>query len=358
MSVASASKTKRPSKERMIEFKESIKGAPKMSPDDIICVCADLTLGQMYDSIAENGFGFQEMLDATESGNVCTACLLNMEYQFAQIPADVYRSGTTKSKHAKRQVRRSLKRWLFDAIDFISPKVSFYLSNSAMVIRGRAVEQYLIIANDSRFFLDKEVAPTVNIKVVVTDETGKIQHSKVYKACANEQFLLKVSDFIPESESASELSCGHLNVTRWFDDVGFRGTTRPQIMLIGDAGAGGVHTQATRGPIENWFSCLYQPDGEILFIGFSNESQKTLDLSIACYGLNTDIDAPLEVYEVEVEPGHSLLHKVVVKSENRDALINDVMRLRIVSKKPGKRTLCLMSSSKNLDRISMDHPTG
>ena len=234
---------------------------PESDMSAMVCACENFTRGDMRKYLTANpGVGFDTFLDATNTGQTCTACLLDLECDFVEVgktvhPAGKVATGAVSAKHESL----SLKRRLYRLIDGLSPQVPVKLWEVLPVLYGNGMSQSVIIANHSLLFENELAAPPVNVTLTLRDPRGKVIFRDRQKVEKRTIFRRELSGLLAEaagntgSEEAFEI--GSVIVTRQAASNGYLGTTRPQTELVGKTGCTSVHGNAAR----------YNQGGEITF---------------------------------------------------------------------------------------------
>lgn len=340
-----------------------------VAPDDasrgedgeIVCACAVLTRGELRQAAA--GAGSFEAFLATQGANGvtvgrrCTACLLDLEYLYTSLQTGGPAAPLAPGAPAGREEARSLRHRLFDVIDRLSPPVPIKLWNSAPVLAGPGLRQTVIVANDSLLFERNTSAPAVRVELLVRDQEGRVRHRSRHEVPPGEWLNHDVSQYLAPAEPGA-FAVGTLEVTRRFRGRGYRGTTRPQILLETAQSSSAVHTQSEDGPGERWVVVDHKPGEQRFFMSLLNHTDRPLDFVVSC---------PLEVdgapfadplhEQVALPPRGARLLEVGPPQEESAALAGRHLLVRCASAGRGGRKVSFIYASRDLTRLSIDHPS-
>lgn len=221
--------------------------APK-SPDRIICQCEDLTHSEMNRLLGTDpGMTFDDFLSRTGAGNTCTACLLDLEYEFVTFSTSS--SGAAAFARITRRNRKagSLKQRLYGFIDRFSPKIPAPLTDVIPILSAPDIQQNLIVSNQSLLFDDTFIAPDFEVGVVIRAADGREIYRTTRLVRSGETWRQDLSAPIAEIAEVRTgevpFAVGSALVRRRALRSGFRGTTRPQTEIIGSGGTSAVHLQ-------------------------------------------------------------------------------------------------------------------
>ena len=228
----------------------------------IICACQNLTRTDMHSVLATfPGLGFDAWLQRTGAGQTCTACLLDLEYEFVTFDHGAFAGRVSRNQEevgVLTKVRRPWKRRLYDMLDAISPRSPVPLEEVLPVIAGGGFSQALVIANHSLFYDGSYAAPPMRVEIILRDAEGQVRLHEIRTVSAGETWRHELSSML-EAEPNGSLRVGSVTIIRSAKQPGFRGTTRPQTELIGPEGAAAVHSQSAR----------WNGGGEVVFDGRS-----------------------------------------------------------------------------------------
>lgn len=330
-----------------------------LADNEIVCACVNLTQADIKRLVAGRKSSFEEFLNSSGAGQRCTACLLDLEYCFVKFNAgDAGGGGTTAAHSPESPQDLGFRRRLWRFIDRLCPPVPLSLPNSAIIIAGAGVRQSVVVANDSMLFEDAIAAPPMHVDLVVRDGEGRVRHESRHHLGTNEELRHDVSQYLDAPRNGS-LAIGSVVVERRALRPGYRGTTRPQILVEAPSGCCAVHTQAAHGPGDLWFAYHHRPPDQRLFMGLVNHTGRPMAFRMS-YPLDPigtpDVDPIQE--QVTVPPRGSRLHEVVVPGESVAKLGDRLLRLRCRSTAPGGRKVSFICASPGLDAFSIDHPSG
>ena len=320
---------------------------------EMLCGCSSMTVQQFYDFIAANPVGFDEVLRKTGAGQSCTACLLDLEYHYVGAFEAASR-GANVDKTVERKTAKtvSLKQRIYNAIDAISPLTPFKLRQVAPVLYGAGVSQWLCVCNHSMMYEGKLSAPTFRLDLTLRDSEGKVVEQRRERVAAEESVRLNLSDALEKAESSDNggLKLGWMDLVRSGETPGYRGTTRPQIEIVSNAGVCAVHTQAASERAKGGLTLRVRPGEDRLFLTVLNAESKPLAFhtSVSAASLAAPIEVPVEVpasgarlVEVPMPPA---------TKTDRLGLLTDV-----TWSADRMHKVYIVCASQNLDRFSVDH---
>jgi hypothetical protein len=322
-------------------------------PTELICGCAAITLARYYEFIGSNpALGFEAVLKETGAGQVCTACLLDLEHHYVRAIHE--RAPRTKTGRAAGRKARStsLKRRLYSLVDGVSPSIPYRLRSVAPVLYGGDVTEWLWISNHSMMFEQKVVAPTFRVTMILRNRRGGVVSRVEALVRAGESLRRDLSSPLAAAsqESIKDLRVGWLELIRRGEGPGLRGTTRPQFEIEAPCGTCAVHTQAATPPTASGLSLRLRPAEDRTFLTVLNTEAKPLQfrLSIAA----PELAAP-EQRLVEVAPRGVELIELTLPAGvemGTDGLLADVSW-------SANRTfkVHVLYASLGLDQFSVDH---
>ncbi len=326
---------------------------PDTLPEDLICACTGLRLEAFRDQLQSNpDLSFEEILHKTGAGGDCTACLLDLEYFFVSTPRTGAR--TTRSTSASMKPERSLKRKIFDFIDDHSPLVPITLKNRFPLVAGSDLEQRVWVSNRSLLFEGERTAPPFKVALVVRDENGKICHRENRTIDSEDALEMSVSQYIsPPASNDAPLSIGSVEVIRKGTKQGFRGTTRPQTEILAPDGTCSVHGQDYKYPGERWFSCIYQPKDQRVFLSFINFSSSVNRVGLS-YPMNvTALGIDPRQTKLEIEPHGAVIHEVLISDDEAEKISGRLVAFKWSCS--AEYNCHIFCATPNLDRLSIDH---
>ena len=325
--------------------------------DAIVCPCTDLTRSGLRRMVTEGAASFDELLNTTAANGVviggrCTACRLDLEYLFTEFqkcpPSEL---GVVRKSVNRHDVIAARHR-IYRVIDRLSPMVPIVLRESAVVIVGTDIRQWVVVANDSMMFEDTISAPPITVDVTIRDHHGAVRHQCCDEVATGEEFRLDVSQYIDPPPNGL-LAIGSVEILRHYRSLGNRGTTRPQIVIEAPAGNCAVHTQDGFAPTEKWFAYYHQPEDQRFFLGLVNTTGRPRDF-VFSYPLGTADVEPSDT-RVTVPPHGAGLHEAVLPDDLTARLKGKFLRLRCKPEGRGSWKINFICASRNLDRFSIDH---
>lgn len=327
---------------------------------EVICGCVDLSVGRLQRILSSDGLlSFDELLSQTGAGSKCTACLLDLEYYFVEL-ARLDSNGATRSEVVTREPKLSVKQRLFRLIDRLSPLVPVSLTERMPVLIGHGIEQWLWVANHSLLYEGKACAPEIAVDFTLRSENGHVVSRHQRRVPPGEALRVELTGLFPGGPAAwlparrGAIGLASVEITRRARVPGIRGTIRPQMEIVAPAGACAVHTQAPGGQAEQWFTCLYRPAEERIFLSIVNPWPKKLDVEID-YPFVGPGCKPLPTLSthVQVPPNGARLHEILLPEDYVSELQGSPIGIRW--RAVGPRKVHVFCATPNLDRFSFDH---
>ncbi|MAP12825.1 MAG: hypothetical protein CMQ61_12330 [Gammaproteobacteria bacterium] len=238
--------------------------APK--PQDVLCACQNATIGDLQRVVWSNpGVDFEQVLERTQMGNRCTACLLDLEHYFVEFsaarPKNAHIPATAEKPIA---LKLPLKQRFYRVIDNLMPLMPVRLEDVLPVIVGPDIEQWVIVANQSLLYEDEFKAPSMQVVADVFDGEGRPLGQLDRTLASGETLRTNLTDMLaPEG-----LTIGSVTIKRRALTPGYRGTTRPQMEIVTSRASCAVHGQAV-GP---------RKSGDIVLSGNGDSDQRFLAL--------------------------------------------------------------------------------
>lgn len=321
---------------------------------DILCPCTGLDLAGFEAVIADKpDISFDEILAITGAASTCTACLLDLEYNFVSIPRQRRRRSGLPGAAKTAKETRSVKRRLFDFLDRISPTVAFPTVDRVSIVRAPGVEQRVWVANRSLLFEEDFCGPPMAVDFTVFGADGIRLHEQEVVIEPETAFSLLASDYLEAPASDTSLTVGSVEIVRRGLKPGYRGTTRPQTEIVAARGACNVHSQAYKVAGEYWFSTEFDPACERIFLAFMNFRTGTLSV---------EIDYPVGLghrerherhYELAIPGNGTALHEVTLTDAEREALGARELALRW--RPSGEFNCYAICAAPDLTHFSIDH---
>lgn len=327
--------------------------------EEVLCTCFSITRGDLQRVIAgEPDINFEVLLARTNAGRRCTACMMDLEHFFStNAGAPAVLRGTARASRAAVGVddRLSLKQRLYKLIDGMSPMAPFRLVNPCPVLAGPGLEQSVAVTNDSLLYEGETVGPPLKLGLAVRDSHGAIRHRGRHRIAAGQQLLFNVSRFLegPDSTPVGSVpAIGSVEISRVFEAVGSRGTTRPQIAIDAPGGTCAVHSQGpTLSNRLNWFTCFHRPGEERGFVSVVNVDPRPLRGRIA-YPFGIEGLAPIE-HEIVVPAHGAWLHEIGMPVVAAACLGDRPLELNLLF--DGRHKAHFLCATPDLDRFSIDH---
>lgn len=334
-------------------------GSPNSTPPadgEIVCACYNLRRQDLQSMLAADpAMSFEELMNKTGAGKLCTACMLDLEYHFVALP----RTGQTGRIWSRVDPVQAptFRRRVWCLLDRLSPLVPMPLAEYMPVVSGDGIEQWVWVANHSLLYGGKECPPDFEVDITVRDSEGQVRYQATHEVAQGAALHLNVSQFLSLQEPQPDRprpEIGSVAIRRRARQVGFRGTIRPQIEIIAPAGSCAVHTQApSERPDHQWFTSLYRPQDERLFLSIVNASRSPLDVEFAYPFEASWGDAAPVVETVRVPPHGARLHEIVLPESLASRFLNRLFSIRW--RASGARKVHVLCATPTLDCFSIDH---
>jgi len=108
---------------------------------EILCGCVDLSRSDFAALVADDpAAGFDTLLDRTGAGRKCTACMLDLEYLFTELPRDESAAKRLAVGDVAITPSLSFKRRLYALLDGIPLTVPQNVTNWMPVFYGGGIE--------------------------------------------------------------------------------------------------------------------------------------------------------------------------------------------------------------------------
>ena len=323
----------------------------------IVCTCLELTRDDFVHVIAENkDCDFEQLLERSGAGAKCTACRLDLESIYVEVfdsvaSATPVKGRTNADTTPKGSILRRAIRTVFHMIDKVARPHPVMLRDFSPVVAGPNILESVQIANDRLSVDEGHVCNDMFATIILRNADGTVVHEETTNVPAQGALKVNVGDKLQtEAERAGRVSedglfWGNLEVRRRWKRPAFRGTTRPQLLIEGRGGVGGVHTQGPSGRRTYWYTALARPDSEKTFISVVNAADRDLRVEVNC-------PARPELKAFSIPPFGAR----GVEIDTRDAQANgqDTVAVSVFCDGPCKTHI--LTASPELDRFSIDHP--
>lgn len=318
----------------------------------IICACTNMTFGQLEEAVGKvQNHSFDALLEETGAGKTCAACLLDLEYYFADLKARAPRNPDLEQggKPDKATGQRSWKYRAYDWLDSISPPVAWAQPNHIPILDGKDIETWLTVTNHDLLFDERKSAP-LTTDVVVRRGDGTRLWRRRFHIPPGEEMRVRVDEGIVSEPGT--LAAGSATVVSRADHPAMRGTMRPQLEILAARGACALHAQGDAGPGDTWFSMQNRPDDERLFLLLINTSGKrqTADIS---YPHDAGTAQPEAHAMLDLPARGTGLYEIALPPDAATRIGNLPFSARASLQHPCR--VYLVCATPTLDRFSIDH---
>tara|TARA_Y100001934_G_scaffold282380_1_gene395881 strand:+ start:1589 stop:2530 length:942 start_codon:yes stop_codon:yes gene_type:complete len=297
---------------------------------------------------------FDEILEITGAGKTCTACLLDLEYNFVSVPRPEGGKASRSAFKKGRADRKSLKRRVFDFLDRVSPARVFPSADRVPIINARGVQQRVWVANRSMLFEKEFCGPPMELELSVFGSDGTLLHKRTVVLEPESTFSFLASDYLapPASDDRMGITVGSVEIVRRGLKPGYRGTTRPQTEIVARNGACNVHGQAFKIAGEYWFGTDFRPDSERIFLTFMNFSADPLSIDVA-YPVTPDPKPQERCHEFVIPGNGTAIHEITLTDAERDNLETEELAIRW--RTTGDFNCYALCATPDLSNFSIDH---
>ena len=339
--------------------KIDLKSGGALDDSLIVCRCNEYQLSEMYRTLSANPeLSFDRFLRTAKLADRCTACLLDLEYYFIQLPRDGSTAGAA-TRAGSDGNKLSLRRKFYQLMDGLSPKRAIRLPNHVPLLLGEHIEQWLWMANHELDYEDSNDAPDFDVELKIYDGEGSEVWRDIRPLVAGSEWREELTQHTRDAAAGqlgngTELSVHWLEVTRRARNVGVRGTTRPQIEIVTPRSSCAVHGQAAGFNHGGQFDLNHCPEDDRIFVSIINIADDPLRIEFR-YPIDPlqRLDLPARTVEVVVPAKGVKLHEIVLVTEEQAIFRNRLFRFSWHGY--GEYKAHVFVASKQLDRFSIDH---
>lgn len=328
-----------------------------VSQSDFVCACFEITRSDLQSMVAEDpNMTFDRMMEESNAGRRCTACLLDLEYEFTQAK-NMPRKAKTGTSFKRPKPEIDLKQKLYRQADRLFPAVGDQLFGLLPVLSGPGMTQYIRLTNDSLLYEGEVCAPVIDYDLVVTAADGRVCHQERIVVEPDSSARVSVSDKLLEPEAGEREQAPRPLVgavwLRWqYRKPGFKGTSRPQTEIVTGSSNCSLHAQGGRSSRDTYFSMVANPVDR-LFVSIINTGWNVLDLDMY-YPMNSGQRTPDSPrHRIQVPSRGTHLHEVTLTPEEVQSFQKQPIQLQWSGDR--RRTCHIICSNRDLTRLSMDH---
>jgi bacterioferritin-associated ferredoxin len=330
--------------------------------DEIVCQCAQVRRSDIEElQRASPDITFDDVLQRSGAGTKCTACVLDIEYQFTTGlggggSSRQVRSVDVEGPLVVSEKRRSLRRVIYDLLDNnLAPRFR-RRSYHAPVILADGIEQLCVLSNQGFTFAHGDRVPTYRVELVLRNAKGTLVASETHEVAPGEHFEHSISAMFPQAiRDSKTLSIGSITTVVEPRSSGLMGFPRPHIKILTKAGATSVHQHSPLRFREGYVTWMNQPDYQRMFLAFVN----TWPWSVSC-----ELDYPhvaqagpidkLVKDAIRVPARGAFLHEVLLDQTTRKEL--DGRRFSTRLRAPvSTGTIHMIYATPDLSTVSIDH---
>ena len=325
--------------------------------EEVLCGCVGFRMCDLESLIsAEPTITFEAMQLRTGMGQKCTACMLDLEYHFIRILREGGSVARRQFQQSSVKTRLSFKRYVYQFLDGLSPMVPIHLENMLPVFYSPTISQFLWISNYTMLKCGMEGPKTVEILAEIRDHAGVVvqRFQKILKREESLRENISVELQRRHLPSSDQLNVGSVRVTRKFRQPDVRGTTRPQVEVVGTAGVGVLHGQALAGKLPRWFTLWPRRTVGRYFLSLVN-GERSRQLKVTCSGpYRTDGSSfgQPKFINVKIRPSGSEL----IDLSSMEALVTEDCPFSITWASDGLNASHIVSTDWDIERLSLDHP--
>jgi bacterioferritin-associated ferredoxin len=318
--------------------------------DQLICGCAELTAEGIGALVARYpAASFDQFLERSGAGRECTACMLDLEYLFTEAPRDATASARLAHNDDVAPAV-SLKQRLYAMLDSVPIKVPINVTNCMPVFYGAGIQQYLWMANHSLLYDGVGGEHPFRVRYRLRDGAGREFHRARLTLEPDSELRQDLSACFPASDA---LAVGSITLDRFAAAPTVRGTTRPQIEIVGPHSATSLHFQAPGHDQIRSSRTPWRPDVECGLFTIVNTGPRPYHVAFS-YWVNHDLGAPqLGAAQCTVPPRGAMLHEVELSDKAQAVLDSSLLQIRWQARGAGKlHFVCL---TRDGERLSIDH---
>ena len=327
----------------------------------IVCPCREISLADIERLLSESpDLSFDMFLEATGAGSKCTACLLDVEQYFVEVPRGSKEGPAQKHNTVDKPKKDALplKQRFYQSLDRLFPDRPIDLSEHVPVLAGPDIQQWFWMANHSLLYEGKECAPDFDVDLTLRNADGTIVWRDVCALPAGEVIREEISDKLLASpstkhETGSSLSIGWLRIRRRAKKSGIRGTTRSQLEIVSREGNCSVHGQRAGQIGGGRMTVLGRAGEDRFFVSIANVQRRELIVTFS-YPIDVDDDeASSRASVVTVPPEGAALHEIQLTPAEQEAFEGRLYSIRWSAK--GYYKTHFIVASPDLSRFSIDH---
>lgn len=317
--------------------------------DEIVCACIDMRKSDLAAVLAASpALTFDDLMKMTGAGGKCTACLLDLKYYYTTMP----RAAAPQAYLEKSKVSaRSLKQRLYDFLDRLSPAMPMTLMEWLPVPVAQGVAVSIWLANRPLPGKSDICAPPLDVELTVRDANGEIRHHGRHSVQPDADLRIEVSRFLASNVRPCNATVGSVQIQRHFHRSGVRGTTRPQIEIVGPEGSSTVHSQRPTARGRGGFTHLCRPLDERLFLSIVNPGSRELHGTVRSHLADDPAIQVLPARSISIPPsGAGLLELSLPDTQEfRDRICSLEWEVDGIS------SVHLLCAPRSLGAFSIDH---
>jgi len=322
-------------------------------PDKIICACADLNFARFEQAVAKlQNQSFETLLKQTDSGNTCTACLLDLEYYFVALRTQPRKQAATKvGESTVSAPSLPLKQHIYKWLDAITPPVAWAPPNRVPLLMGRGIETWLTVTNHDLLFQDRKSAPLMT-SVHVRRSDGKRLWRGKFEIAQGKELKIRLDQHL--QPGSNDLTVGSACVSSKAMHPAMRGTMRPQLEILAPAGTCALHAQGDAGPGDTWFTIQNRPDDQRVFLILMNNTSSAQTATISYpHEIPTNNVEPGDKGQVALPPRGTGLYEINLPEALSERIMSRPFAVR--TRTQGACRVFLVCATPTLDRFSIDH---
>ena len=264
------------------------------------------------------------------------------------------------SKKVKHQAAStmSLKYRLYDFLDRYSPMLPAHLVNTVPIFRSDSLSTHIRIANDAMFYDPEHEVHEGTVIFTVRNADGKTLGKESLPFSDTSPVYFDASRFLdlPDGKNSDiPLEVGSIDIRRVWKTPTVRGTSRPQIIVEGKNGCGGVHSQGPQGAGEAWYSTIHRPGDVKTFIAYCNCDRRPIDVELTFPLMDKSLGADqITKIRERIPRRGTRLFEISVPEETAAKMPYPVFD--VCCSANGLNKAIILDTSPDLDQISLDHP--
>jgi len=310
-----------------------------------ICNCNKVTFEKFDNFLREhNSYDFDLLCKKLKVGNQCASCLPSLEDSFIEVKGNFKRDFTFLGSHSKSV---PFYKKILNFLDLFFGDVSLKQKGILPILFGKNISTWMVMSNCIPDSLDISHINYL-IKCDIYDFHGKFLKSIKKTVKPNDIFEVCLDKYVVSNYEDEEINIGTAVITRFGEEKGYRGSTRPHFYFKTKGSMAAVHSQfgGTKSLLFE-IDKINKNDKGWLFVHNKTKKLGRFNWSVDKYALESKIN--LNKGEFDINPLGSKLIKLAFKEVRNNEEIKIFINSNVVFKE------YFILSSADLKHISVDH---